>query len=178
MSETVSEEIEPPPAASKDVLAELQLLRQREGISMRKIEDGCPHLRRLRATTHELTLRRLAQGDRHVAAYNVIRCAVDKLVMRTRLNIILTRTLNLHGPDDSDLDFRRRALQKEMQRSERAYRRLEDEAYTHLAGALVSSEQSPCEAQPLRPKQAAEAMVIQVRGRSRNRPPDSNRLGP
>ena len=62
--------------ASSHVLRDLISLRSRQGITMRKVKEQCPHLQQLTAVRLELARRRLAPSDLHVAAHEVVCCAV------------------------------------------------------------------------------------------------------
>jgi hypothetical protein len=128
---------------SGDVAHELITLRQRDGMSMRKLRD-CPAIKSLPAVREELRRRNLDLSDLHVAAYEALKCGVRSLVARTDYSKILSRTLNIDS-DDRGLDDRRALLRAELYISEKAYRRLEDEAYLHFAGVLVIERQAPCD---------------------------------
>jgi hypothetical protein len=112
-------------------------------MTMRKIREQCHTLCALRATIDEVRRRQLSDSDRYVAAFEVIKCAVSSLVPRTDYSRVLARTLNVAG-EDSSLEQRRDRLQSEFYFTDKIYRRVEDEAFTHLAGALVAASQSPC----------------------------------
>lgn len=128
---------------SGDVAHELITLRQRDGMSMRKLRD-CPAIKSLPAVHEELRRRKLDLSDLHVAAYEALKCGVRSLVARTDYSKILSRTLNIDS-DDKGLDDRRATLRAELYLTEKAYRRLEDEAYLHFAGVLVIERQAPCD---------------------------------
>ena len=66
------------------------------------------------------------------------------LVARTDSSRILSRTLNIDSADKG-LDDRRAILRAELYLTDKAYRRLEDEAYLHFAGVLVIERQAPCD---------------------------------
>jgi hypothetical protein len=136
-----------PVPASADVLRELVVLRQRDGISMHKLRERCPLLLGLPVTSHELARRQLDETDRHVAAYEMLKCAVTALIPRSDLSRIAAQTLNVMG-GNSNLDQRRNRLQAELYLTDKAYRRLEVEAFTHLAGVLVAADRSPCTGTP------------------------------
>ena len=131
--------------ASSHVLRDLISLRSRQGITMRKVKEQCPHLQQLTAVRLELARRRLAPSDLHVAAHEVVCCAVRQIVPRTEHRRVLWHTLNIEGDLAESLDARRRRVSAELYLSEKAYHRLEEEAYLELAGALVGAVQSPCE---------------------------------
>ena len=132
---------------SHEVMGELIVLRQQDGLTMRRVRDHGPRLCALRITTDQLQRRRLDESDRHVAAYEVVQCAVNSLVPRSDFSRVLAKTLNLAG-DEGTLGRRRDRLRSELYISEKAYKRLEEEAYVHLAGALVAAERSPCAGLP------------------------------
>jgi hypothetical protein len=138
--------------ASAEVLDELTGLRQHDGLTMRKIRDHCPAIKSLPLTQRELERRSLHETDLHVAAYEAIKCAVTALVPRTDFSRILARTLNVTGEEGSTLETRRTRLQTELYLTEKAYRRREEVAFTHLAGAMVAAKESPC-ADPDKPEQ-------------------------
>lgn len=131
--------------ASSSVLRDLIHLRSRYGITMRKVKEHCPHLRQLAVVRLELARRRLDAGDLHVAAYETVRCAVRQIVPRTDHRRVLWHTLNIDGDLADSLDARRRRVSEELYLSDKAYLRLEEEAYLELAGALVAAVRSPCE---------------------------------
>lgn len=128
---------------SGDVAHELITLRQRDGMSMRKLRDR-PAIKNLPAVREELRRRKLDASDLHVAAYEALKCGVRSLVARTDYSKILSRTLNIDG-DDKGLDDRRAILRTELYLTEKAYRRIEDDAYLHFAGVLVVERQAPCD---------------------------------
>lgn len=130
--------------SSEEVRRELIELRSRAGMSMRKIRDISTAIVRLPMVDDELRRRPLAESDRHVAAYEVIRCAVRRLVPRTDLSYILRETLNINGEDSEGLERRRTAVRTALFLQEKPYSRLEEEAYINLAGAMVVAAQSPC----------------------------------
>lgn len=132
--------------ASSLVLRDLIQLRSRDGITMRKIKDLCPHLQRLTVVRLELVRLQLDAGDLYIAAYETVRCAVRQIVPRTDHRQILAVTLNIDGDRAPDLAARRhRAAAEVNMYSEKGYARLEEEAYVQLAGALLAATRSPCE---------------------------------
>ena len=144
-------------ASSQLLYEELTGLRQREGITLRKLRDSCPGLQGLPATTDQLLRSQLADADRHVAAFEVVKCAITRGINRTDFAHILGGTLALPASDGrhrhgryvpQDLTGRRRELAIELHVTEKALRRLEEDAYVELAGQLVAAEQSPCRADP------------------------------
>lgn len=101
------------------------------------------------ATAAELERRALSVADTHVAAYHVIRCAIDFLIMRPDLTRVLLHTLNFgsatgEGTNQSTLTTRRGDLRTEFFWSAKTYERVEEEAYVQLAGELVSISTTPC----------------------------------
>jgi hypothetical protein len=73
----------------------------------------------------------------------VIKCGVERLIMRPDMAHVLRQTLNFNE-QDGFLDDRRASLIAEFDSRPKLYSRLEAEAYTQLAGMLVAAEQSPC----------------------------------
>lgn len=131
-------------ATSEGVRAELVKLRQGDGLSAAKVQVHCAHIVRLPATTKELKRRRLAPSDRHIAALEVLQCAVQTLVPRTDFAQILQHTLNIQATAATSLGRRRTPLKALLRTSDKEYDRLERQAYDYFASALVAAEQSPC----------------------------------
>lgn len=129
--------------SSSDVHAELVVLRQRDGMTMRRIQELCPQIMALRVTRAELQARGLHPSDSHVAAYRVLECGVSTLVLRTDHSRLLSTTLNLSGAASS-LEDRRSRLMAELFITAKTYRNLEEAAYTQFAGSLVGATESPC----------------------------------
>lgn len=128
---------------------------------MLRVRELAQALPRLRATDLELERRALSEGDRHVAAYRVVECAVNHQIPRPDLTRILQRTLNLEG-SESSLTTRRNDLQEEFYWSKTSYVRLEEEAYSQLAGELAALTSTPCP--DLTPVGAdAEPIVLDIR---------------
>jgi hypothetical protein len=82
-------------------------------------------------------------GDEHVAAYNVIGCAIERLVRDPRKRVILRHTLNYEG-EKFDLDPRRQAAADELFMSTSACEPIEVRAYIDLAALLVNAMTTPC----------------------------------
>lgn len=131
-------------ASSEAVLSELQLLRQRDGASERKLRDLCPTLLSLQVVSSEMTRSRYAESDRHLAAWSVLSCAISFLIHRAQVRQILSDTLNMRELHEGDLEDRRRLLQKVLFLTPKVYRRLEDDAYVKLASRLVAANTTPC----------------------------------
>lgn len=148
---------EPPtgaPRASSSVLyAELTSLRQQEGVTLRKLRDESPALCSTPATLDQLRRRGYAVDDRHLAALDVLRCAIERLVLRTDFAEILRETLQVHEYSASgerrlnsptSLTERRLRLLGQLSLTLKQLRRLEEDAYVELAGALARLSSSPC----------------------------------
>jgi hypothetical protein len=129
--------------ASGEVRQELVALRQRDGASSPKLRTCCPSMRRLPATEDHLRKTQLNPADWHVAAFQVLTCAVANL-RRTDLNTIASGTLNFGG-DSEGLDRRRDRLMLILHLSPKEYDRREQLAYDELADRLVAAQRSPCQ---------------------------------
>jgi hypothetical protein len=147
-------------SAVSSLRTELIALRSHRGASIEKL-DGPQYagLRNLDAVSDYLRRHpSLTEADRNVAAYRVIACTVERLILRPDWNVILQVTLNL-GQGESTLSARQRSLMVELvdpQRrnrdtstiaamSEKAFERLQNEAYVQLAGVLATLDTSPCD---------------------------------
>jgi hypothetical protein len=162
------------PISAVDIRAELLTLRKREGINLLKLRDHCPKLQSLPATMDHLEVRQMHPSNRHVAAYEVLECAISARVPSGTLVRILTVTLNIgkeqnepkidmemNNQEDSNktkkdetdtyLDARRKKLRAELLVGPKAFRNLEEEAYVQLSGALVAATRSPCSDEPSDP---------------------------
>lgn len=145
--------------SSDQVLQELLLLRQRDGLTLRKLKEKCPGLLALRMTTDELERRHLAASDRHLAALGALECAVRVLIARPDHARILTRTLNIQARVDSSLEYRQDTLRIELSLSEKEFRRVQQEAYLQLAAELVMAETSPC----AQDSQLGDKLVLEIK---------------
>ncbi len=86
-------------------------------------------------------------SSRHVAAYNVIRCAATQGIGDKMYSRILIRTMNIDGLGPTALSQRRRTLYSLLNISEKShntYDRYEQTAYEELVALLTSSTTSPC----------------------------------
>lgn len=125
------------------VLSELKALRQREGISPERVQRYAPAIQSLPVVIDEREQRRFSEGDEHVAAYNVIGCAVENLVRDPTKRVILRHTLNYEG-NHFDLDSRRGAAAAELFKSVSACEPIEARAFIDLAALLVDAMETPC----------------------------------
>lgn len=128
---------------SRDALRELKELRQYRGITMLRVRERAPLIQKLAITLDEAARRQLAAEDSHVSAYYAIQCTVQHSIRRPDLAHILRQTLNFHE-EGNFLDDRRASLIAEFDSRPKLYARLEDEAYTQLAGVMVAADRSPC----------------------------------
>jgi hypothetical protein len=129
--------------ASGLVYGELKSLRERGGISEKRIRESCPLLCALPATLHELERRGLAHEDAHIAAYLMIECAVREYLRKSDQHQIVHACLNF-GDSDELLEKRRERLAANLHVSLATIKRREDDGFRILANRILTAEQSPC----------------------------------
>lgn len=131
--------------ASSDVLRVLTKLRQYEGITQAKVAESGTCLARLPSVRDELERRGLHPDDWAIAAYSVVRCAIDKLVTDTGHWHILSGTLNFDQTGPPRLGVREADLRHEkLYIGKNTFDKHEERAYAALARQLVTITASPC----------------------------------
>lgn len=129
--------------STERVRGELVLIRQSNGATADRIRQVAPQLCELPAVRHEHARLRLAPTDTHVAALQVLACAVNRIVNDEYREIVRV-TLNINGPGGT-LTARRKSLRAKLSVSEETYMRNEETAYSVLVTILVTTTLSPCD---------------------------------
>ena len=140
------EEEQPRLPASIAVRDELVKLRKGTGLSEDRLRE-CPLLCALPATQHELERRGFDRSDAHIAAYQMIKCAVRSFLPATETYEIVRTALNLDESADG-LEQRRKGLERRLSYGASLIRRREASGFTQLANRILAAQESPCAEQP------------------------------
>lgn len=150
-----------PVRSSDEVLAELKSLRQREGISPRRIKVEATALRSLDVVTDQMEYRGFNPADRHLGAFTVVGCVIDHEIRDLLHRQILRISLNYRSERRADtaireaesviaaqqmgsLESRDLFAQAVLFLSRNPYEKHREQAYQELADGLVMSVVSPC----------------------------------
>lgn len=161
MSDLETTELGEPLRSSSEVLTELKRLRQREGISARRIKTEASALTSLVVVSDQMAYRGFNPADRHLGAYTVVGCVIDHEVRDLLHRQILRISLSYRPERRADTSFHEAESIMETQQmnslesrdlfaqaalflTKNPYEKHREQAYQELADGLVMSQVSPC----------------------------------